>query len=207
MQLVDRVVDLVHPARLPRRHEGVGEHSGAFAAHSIDHVRRLADLIVLQELPRVVIERRAAQQRDRRVAVEEDLPNVVLELVDVEVIRLPGQRGVPVLRGEDSEPKDALLGVLVVHEVGLHVHDELALRGVRARGRDVGVGRLGLTHVEQVAKDLVHRQEGCRHAARRLQEPPAVEALPRPVGVGQLLDTRFYLALLWRLREGVKLPV
>ena len=116
----------------------------------------------------MVIERRAAQQRDRRVAVEEDLPNVVLELVDVKVIRLPGQRGVPVLRGEDGKPKDALLGVLVVHEVGLHVHDELAPRGVRARGRDVGVGRLGLAHVEQVAKDLVHREEGRRHAARRL---------------------------------------
>src|SRR3989442_10722004 len=56
MQLVDRVIDLVHPARLPRRNEGVGEHSGAVAAYSIDHVSRLADLIVLQELPRVVIE-------------------------------------------------------------------------------------------------------------------------------------------------------
>ena len=44
----------------------VGEHARGPAAHSVDHVGRLTDLIILEELPGVVIKRGAAQERDRR---------------------------------------------------------------------------------------------------------------------------------------------
>src|SRR5438034_3119563 len=76
----------------------------------IYHVHRLADLRIGEELPRPVVEGRAAQKRHRGVTVEEDLPHVVLELVVVEIrlLRL-GERGVPVLGGEGGESQNARL--------------------------------------------------------------------------------------------------
>ncbi len=93
------------------------------------------------------------------------------------------------------------------HDVGLIVEDE------QVTGRCVLRERRLLEHLdlvdleESVAVHLVHREEGCSQAARAFEElPPRHPELFRGL-VGELLDPKFDLLLLRRLREGHVLAV
>ena len=65
---------------------------------------------------------------------------------------------------------------VVAHEMGLHIEDELAGEALRPCLGQLGFARLGRRDLEDVAVDLVHRDEGRRHAAARAEELPAVQA-------------------------------
>jgi len=52
--------------------------------------------------------------------------------------------GFPVLLRVLSQAEQPVLLEVVAHEVGLHVHDELAGHGVGARHGHAGLGRLGV---------------------------------------------------------------
>ena len=199
----DRLVDLVHPARLVGRDQGMRQQPPR-AREAVDQRARLGHLRVGQEPPGRIVERRAAQQGQAGVAVVEDLLDVVLELVAGErgdALRL--QLRVPVLARELGQAQKLLVVEVVAHEVGLHVEDELAGQALRARLRQLGLARLGRRHLEDVAAvDLVHGNEGRRHAATRAQELPAIEAEPLGIRIGELddppLDFLLGGALPWR---------
>ncbi len=129
----DRLVDLVHPARLVGRDQGMRQKPPR-AREAVDQRARLGHLRVGQEPPGRIVERRAAQQGQAGVAVVVDLLDVVLELVAGErrhALRL--HLGVPVLARELGQAQKLLVIEVVAHEVGLHVEDELARQPLRAR--------------------------------------------------------------------------
>ena len=137
------LVHFIHPAGLPGRHHRVGQHAG-MPRRLVDHVGGFGDLRVVEEFPGVIIEGRAAQHGYRGIAVEVDLAHVVLELhqVHADVVRV--QAVLPYVGAFFQEAEEALLRVVVAHEVGLHVEDELVLEGLGAFGGQGGVGSLGL---------------------------------------------------------------
>ena len=164
------------------------------------------DLVVAQEIPALVVEGRAGQERDLGVAVHEDLLDVVLELVPGERIGA-GQRRVPVLVGVLGEVEQAVLLEVVADEMRLVIDDELPREGL---GPPVGHARrlrLGWRHVEQRPEHLVHGEEGRRHAGGARQEPAAVHPVSAPEIVGQILDPGLDLLLLAGLRQRVVLAV
>ena len=89
---------------------------------------------------------------------------------------------------------------IIADEVRLVIEDELALERLGALGRHGRVCRLGLRHVVEVAKHVVHGQESRRHAAARAEELAPVQTLFGTVLVRQFHDARFHLPLLGRLR-------
>ena len=125
----DAAVHLVHPARALGREDRVAEQAPRAAILLMDCAGH-RDLVVAQEIPRLVVEGRAREQRHLRVAVDEDLLDVVLELVAGQRVLAPEGR-VPVLLGVLGEVEQAVLVEVVAHEVGLGVDDELL--GERAR--------------------------------------------------------------------------
>ena len=155
----------------------------------VDQLAGLGDLLVGQEPPARVVERRAAQQRHAGVAVVVDLLHEVLELVAGERGH-PLQLRVPVLVRELGQVQQLLVVEVVAHEMGLDVEDELAGEALRPRLHQLGLAGLGRRDLEDVAVDLVHGDERRRHAAARAEELPAVQAQPLGVGVGELVDPR-----------------
>ena len=89
---------------------------------------------------------------------------------------------------------------VIAHEVGLHVEDELASEALRARLHELGLGGLSRLDAEHVAVDLVHGEEGGRHAAPRLHELAAAQAQPPGVDVRQFQDASFHALLQVALR-------
>ena len=110
----------------------------------VDHVGGFGDLGVIEELPGVIVEGRAAQNGYLGIAVEVDLAYVVLELhqVHADVVRV--QAVLPHVGAFFQEAQEAVLSVVVAYEVGLDVKDELVLEGFSAFGGHGGVGSLGL---------------------------------------------------------------
>ena len=199
-------VDFFHPAGLSRGHHVVGQHAGV-SRRGVDHFGGFGDLRVAEEFPGIVIKRRTAQHRHVGIAVEVNLPHVVLELdqVDVDVVGVHSRFEV---RGRLlQEAEEAFLRVVVAHEVGLHVEDELLPEGFGALVGHSGVGGLGLGHVEHVAVHAVHGQEGGGQAGTGFEELTAVHALLGPVGISQFLDARFNLFLLRILRRRIEFAV
>ena len=84
---------------------------------------------------------------------------------------------------------------VIAHEVGLHVEDELAGEGLRSGQHQLGLAGLGGRDLEDVAVDVVHGEEGRRHAAARAHELPAAQAEAPAVHVGELVDPRLDLLL------------
>src|SRR5204863_3819744 len=164
------------------------------------------DLVVGQQVPGLVVERRAREERHFRVAVHEDLAQVVLELVAREVI-LAGERGVPVLLGVLREVEQPRLLEVVADEVRLYVDDELSGQRAGALRRHTGLLGLGAGDLEDGAEDVVHGEEGRGHAGAAGQERPAAQAVARTEVVRQLRDARLDALLLARLRQGVVLTV
>ena len=108
------------------------------AGRLVDHGARLRYLLVGEQPPGLVVERRSREQRHLGVAVEEDLLQVVLELVALQGHRhILEHAGVPVLGGVLAEVEQPLLVEVVAHEVRLVVEDELALEPLGA-----GVGHV-----------------------------------------------------------------
>ena len=180
----------------------MGEQA-ARAGEVVEQLARLDDLLVRQEPPVRIVERRAAQQRQAGVTVVIDLLDVVLELVLGERWRRLLQLGIPVLAGERGQPQDPGVVEVIAYEMGLHIEDELTGEALRACLHQLGLVRLGgrdLEHARPV--DLVHRQERRGHAAARLQELPPAQAESLAVLVRQLedapLDVLLRLALGWR---------
>ncbi len=155
----DRLVNLVHPARLVGRDQAVRQQAPR-AGEAVDQLARLGHLLVGQEPPGRIVERRAAQQRQAGIAVVKDLLHVILELV-------AGERGdtlllhlrVPVLARELGQAQELLVVEIVAHEMGLHVEDELPGKPLGARLDDLGLAGLGRVHLEDIAVDLVHGDE------------------------------------------------
>ena len=121
------------------------------AARAGDRIHRAArrdDLVVGQEQVERIVDRRAGQQRHLGVAVDEDLLHVVRELHAVERL-LVRERRIPELLGELREAGDALLAVVVAHEMRLAIEDELAGEGACAilgHARRGGLGARGVEH-------------------------------------------------------------
>jgi hypothetical protein len=201
----DRVVDLVHPAALLRREDRMAEQAPRVG----DPVHSRAggvDVVVGEEVPVGVVEGRAGQQRHLRIAVDEDLLHVVLELEAREVV-LARQRRVPVLLGVLREAEQPLLVEVVAHEVGLDVDDELSRERAGAVGRHAGLLRFRGGDVEEVPEHLVHGEKGGGHPGAARQELAAAEAVPAPEVRRHLLDAGFDLLLLARLRQRIELTV
>jgi hypothetical protein len=97
--------------------------------------------------------------------------------------------------------------VAVAHEVKLVVEDELAGERLGTRRRHLGLRRFGRIDLEQAAEDLVHGDEGRRHAAGAAQEAAPVEAEPAPVALGQFLDAGLHHSLCRTLRQRIELAV
>ena len=99
-------------------------------------------MLVRQEPPARIVERRAGKQREVRVAVIVDFLDVVLELV-------PDERGdirkvrVPVILRELRKAKQLLVLEVVTHEVGLDVEHELSGQTLGAGLDQFGLARLG----------------------------------------------------------------
>src|SRR5882672_6336404 len=89
------------------------------------------------------------------------------------------------LAGELSKAKQFLVLEIVAHEMGLHIEDELAGEALRPRQHHFGIMLLGGFDLEDRAVDLVHGEEGCRHAAARAHELAAAQAQPPAVEVRQ----------------------
>ena len=119
---MQRSTSSIQPWRLGRE-DGVGEQAPR-ARDLVDGRAGRGDLVVAQEIPGLVVEGRAGQQRHLGVAVDEDLLHVVLELVARERFA-PAQRRVPVLLGVLGEVEQPVLLEVVAHEVRLVVDDEL----------------------------------------------------------------------------------
>ena len=199
-------VHFFHPARLSRGHNVVGQHAGV-TGRRVDHLGRFSDLCVIEEFPRIVVKRRTTQHRYIGIAIEIDLPHVILELQQVDVDAGGVHPRLPIRRGLLQEPKETFLRVIVAHEVGLHVKNKLLPQRFSALVGHRGVGGFRLRHVEHVSVNTVHGQESGRHARTGLEELAAIHTLLGAVGVGQFLDARLDLLLLRILRRRVEFAV
>ena len=203
----DRLVDLLHPPGLLGRDHGMREQPPR-AREIVDHVARLDDLLVGQEPPARIVEWRAGEQRDVGVAVVVDLLDEVLEFVPDQRGGIALQRRVPVVGGELGEIQELLLIEVVAHEVGLDIEDELSGQALRAGSCQLGLAGFGGVDLEDPATiDLVHGEEGRRHAAARLHELPAAQPEPFAVLVGELEDAPLDTLLRFALRRGKVLAV
>jgi hypothetical protein len=163
-------------------------------------------IVVREQVPARVVERRARQQRDLRVAVDEDLFQVVVEFVPGQRV-LADERRVPVRFRVFREIEEAFLLEIVADEVRLVVDDELSGQRASALIGHTGGGRLGVAHVEERAEDVVHRDERGRHARARRQKPAPAHAVTRAQGFRELLHPRLDALLLPRLGQRVELAV
>ena len=71
---------------------------------------------------------------------------------------------------------------------------------MRARQHQLGLAGLGRRDLEDIAVDVVHGEECCRHATARVQELPAAQAEVLAIDVGELVDPRLDLLLRGALR-------
>ena len=201
LELVDRAVDVVHPARHPRHEDRVGEHALA-AGEAIHLGARLGLHLVREEPVARLLGARARDQRDLGVAVEEHLLEVVRELEILQGLGLARERGVPPrLAHRLARAHEALEARVVAQEVRVHVHDELIRQPLRALVRQLGRRGLGPARAEDRSIDVVHGDEGRRHARRRLEEAPSAHPLALGERVAQLLDAPLHLFLSRRLGQ------
>jgi len=182
----DRHVDLVHPAGLLGRYDGVGEQPlrpGEF----IDHIARLYDLRVGQKPPRRIVERRAGEQRKLSIAVVVHFLDVVEELEPGQARRfLILDLRIPVCRREVVQAEEFLVIEIVAHEVSVHIDDELPRHALSPRQSQLGLVGLGGVDLEYVgAVDLFESKEGGGHAAAGRHELPTAQAELLAILVGQ----------------------
>ena len=162
-------------------------------AKSFDQLARLGDLLVGQEPPGRIVERRAAQQRQAGVAVVEDLLHEVLELVAGERVDASAFiSGFQCSLGELAEVQQLLVVEVVAHEMGLDVEDELAGEALRAGLRQLGLARLGRRRPgrrwRRRSRSWRRTPPPCRSSVRRncRRSRPS----RRGIGVGELVDAR-----------------
>jgi hypothetical protein len=125
-----------------------------------DHVARLGDLVVGEQPPFGVVERRTGEQREVGLAVQIDLLQEVVEPVALQAqTDVLKHLRVPVLGREIAEPEQTLLVEVVADEMALDVEDELARQILGARLCDLQLGGLGLAHLEHLPEHLIHGEE------------------------------------------------
>ena len=200
LQVRNRVIDALHPARISGREDGVREH--APGAGKPVHVGPRLRLHLVGEEPVLRHFRgSAADAGHLGIAVEIDLLEVVREHQIVDRLLLLPQRRIPsrlahrvALVDEGLDPRSR------PEEVRVHVHDELLGELLRPRIGVLGGGRLRLGHAEEAPVGAVHGEERRRHSRGRLEEAtPAHAEMGRGLGAHRL-HSRFELALLGRLR-------
>src|SRR4029077_2008095 len=98
-------------------------------------------------------------QRERGLAVEEDLLQIVLELEPAHRDAFGLQDRIPALRPL-SELEDAVPGEVVAYEMGLHVEDELMRQPGGALGGGARIGRLGRCDGKARTEYPIHGEEG-----------------------------------------------
>ena len=206
LQLLDGALHLIHPAGLAGGEDGVA-HAAARAARGVVDLLAGVELHLVGEEPiGRLVGRRAADQRDLGVAVEEDLLEPVGVFQAVEALLGGVERRVPAGAADRAAHlHEAHVAGVVAQEMGVDVHDELvAERGGAGLGA-LRLLRLGAGDAEDGAVDLVHRQEGGGHAGGGGKEAAARAVLLGADLVGHGLDAGFHLALLRRLRDGREL--
>ena len=118
------------------------------------------------------------------------------------VCGLPTSVGIPArLADRLAAAHEAFEPRVVAQEVRVHVHDELVLQPIGTRLGEVDAFRLGRRGAVERAVDLVHGDEGRRHAGRGLEEAPARQAVLAAVLVGQRIHARLDLLLPLGLRR------
>ena len=173
----DGVVDALQPSRLSRHDRIVRQHP-ARTGLLVYPVARLEHHLVGQEPVVRDLRRRVRQQRDLGVAVEEHLLEVIVELQVGDGLFLATQFGIPAGFPDSAAHGDEVgqPGV-VAQEMGMRVEHILALQGNGPFIGHLRCGGLGLGHREHLAVNLVHRQEGSRHAGCGLEEPAPADTL------------------------------
>ena len=200
LEFLDRVIDLLQPSGIAGGEDRVREHAPRF--RQAVHVRPCRGLHLVGEEPVLGhFGRRAADERDLRVAVEVDFLQVVVEHEIVDRLFLLPQRGIP---------PGAAHGISLVDEAGdararaqemrVHVHDELPREAPRALVGHLGGLRFRARDAEERSVGFVHREERGRHPRRGLEEAPARHPQPPGRRRPHLLHPRLEFALLLRLR-------
>ena len=125
-----------------------------------------------------IVGRRVGQQRDLGVAVEEHFLEVIVEFQVGDGLFLAAEFGVPAGFADRGAHGDEIgqPGV-VAQEMRVGVEDVLALQRNGALVGHLRRGGLRFGDREQLAVDLVHCQEGGRHAGCGLEEAAAADAL------------------------------
>ena len=195
----------------------------------VHHLLRLG--VVLRRPPLRIAGRKdaeggGAEQPDRDLAVEVDVLDEAAEVQRFAVdrhagaLRVEHRPGLAELVDLAFELERILLEVRArhrrraLHEGEEHVRPGLArthhvqlvveheqLRRRRVRQRRVGLVELLAVDAEELAVDLVHRQEARGHAAGAGQEAAPAEAQAPPGKVGETADALLHLTLLRRLRD------
>ena len=195
----ERVLEMLEPTRLPRREDSVRHH--ALGAGLLVHpLARGNRHFVGQEPVLRHVGRRARDQRDLGVAIEEDFLEVVVPLQVLDGLRLVDQRGVPArLAHRLALAHECLDARVVAQEMRVHVHDELVFQRIRpllCHGRR---RCFRLVDIEDRAERVVHGDEGGRHAGGALKEGAAAQALFLAELIAHVEQARFHLPLLFAL--------
>ena len=201
LERCDALVDLVHPAVVARREDGVRQQAPG-AGRRVHLGARIGLHLVGQEPVARILRRRAAEQRHLGVAVEEDLLEPVGILEIVQGLRLAHELGIPARLADClAAAHEAFEPRVVAQEVRVHVHDELVLQPIGTRLGEIDALGLGRRGAVERTVDLVHGDEGGRHAGRGLEEAPARQAVLAAVLVGQRVHARLDLLLPLGLRH------
>ena len=153
--------------------------------------------LVGQEPVARLLRRRAADQRHLGVAVEIDLLEPVRILQVLDRLRLADEAGIPAgLADRLASAHETFEPRVVAQEVRVHVHDELVFQPVGARLGEIDALRLGRRGAVERAIDLVHGDEGRRHAGGGLEEAAAGQACSCAELVAEPLHARLDLLLL-----------
>ena len=202
LEIVDGVIDLLHPTVVSGREYRMREH--ALASRKAVHVCARLGLHLVGEEPVLrYLRGGAANARHLGVAVEIDFLQVVGEHQVVDRLLLVSEPGVPagLAHGLALIDESHDLGART-QKMRVHVHDELAGQLFRAIVRVLGLCSLGRRHTEDRPVGVVHGEECGRHAGRGLEEatPAHAQALGHPRS--HLLDASLEFALLLRLQTG-----
>ena len=177
LQSGDGVVDAVQPAGLTGD-DGVVREQPAGTGLLVDPVAGLENHLVGQEPVVRNVGWRIGQQSDLGIAVEKHFLEVIVELQVGDGLFLASKFGVPAGFADRGAHGDEVgqPGV-VAQEMGMGVEHVLALQRDGAFVGHLRSGGLGFGDREQLAVDLVHRQEGGGHAGCGLKEAAAADAL------------------------------
>ena len=160
-EFLDGVIHVVHPAFRLRLDNAVRQHPPR-TGNGIDGFASGRNLVVGQEEIGFVIDRRARQNDDIGIAVDEDFLDVVGELQPIQ-FDFALHAGIPVCFGELRDGGN-VGRVIVPHEMRLAIEDELLRQACGPRIRHPGIRCFRLCNVVKRTEDLVHRNECGGHA-------------------------------------------